>query len=101
MQPLQLEAAQRHVMMPKKRAASAEKEQQLGGLPKPCLVCVSAPKANLRKSTETQAPAKFACYTTTNAKTASDTNKTTSFRSGSGGILLQSYRLLHCSHKLA
>ena len=55
MQPLQLEAAQRHVMMPKKRAASAEKEQQLGGLPKPCLVCVSAP-ANLRKSTETQAP---------------------------------------------
>ena len=52
MQPLQLEAAQRHVMMPKKRAASAEKEQQLGGLPKPCL---SAP-ANLRKSTETQAP---------------------------------------------
>ena len=100
MQPLQLEAAQRHVMMPKKRAASAEKEQQLGGLPKPCLVCVRAP-ANLRKSTETQAPAQFACYTTTNAKTASDTNKTTSFRSGSGGILLQSYRLLHCSHKLA
>ena len=79
MQPLQLEAAQRHVMMPKKRAASAEKEQQLGGLPKPCLVC-SGKSSEIYRNSGTGA--QFACYTTTNAKTASDTNKTTSFRSG-------------------